>query len=174
MASCDVKIKDIHKQNKFNTNEALEKFKIHLKQKLYKANILLCQMILMPIVRTTLKIDVLKMEQAFQMGYMEGEKAFSILHTNWQGQKQSMLNFESSWDPLWMKNNAKFGKFLLVDPNFYNFFGKMFYVGMATIGFKLGSLTLTRFILTKRINNFVLDMSSEIVELFIVMIEVNK
>jgi hypothetical protein len=27
MASCDVKIKGIHKQNKFNTNDALEKFK---------------------------------------------------------------------------------------------------------------------------------------------------
>ncbi len=42
MASCDVKIKDIHKQNKFNTNEALEKFKIRLNQKLSKVNILLC------------------------------------------------------------------------------------------------------------------------------------
>jgi hypothetical protein len=54
MASCDVKIKGIHKQNKFNTNEALEKFKIHLKKKLSKVNILLCQMILMPIVWPTL------------------------------------------------------------------------------------------------------------------------
>jgi hypothetical protein len=158
MASCDVKIKDIHKQNKFNTNEALEKFKIHLKQKLFKVNILLCQMILMPIVWPTLKIDVLKMEQAFQMGYMEGEKAFFILHTNWQGQKESMLTFEGSCDPFWMKKNAKFGKFgkfFLVDPNHYKFFGKIFYVGMATIGFKPSCLTLTRFILIRRIGTFV-------------------
>ncbi len=111
------------------------------------------------------------------MGYMEVEKAFFILHTNWQGQKESMLNFEGSWDPLWMKKNAKIGKFLLVDPNLYKLFSKMFYVGMATMGFKPSSLTLTRFILTRRIdtfvNNFVLDMSSELVELFIAMIEVN-
>lgn len=56
-------------------------------------------MILMPTVQPTFKIDVLKMEQTFQMGYMEGEKAFFILHTDWWGQKESMLNFEGSWDP---------------------------------------------------------------------------
>lgn len=140
MASCDVKIKDIHKQNKFNTNEV---------------NILLCRMILMPIVRPTLTIDVLKMEQTFQMGYMESEKAFFILHSYWWGQKESMLNFEGSWDPFWMKKNAKFRKFFLVDPNLYNLFGKMFYVGMATIGFKLSCLTLIRSILIKRIDTFV-------------------
>jgi hypothetical protein len=66
-----------------------------------------------------------------------------------------MLNFEGSWDSLWMKKNAKIGKFLLVDPNLYKLFGKMFYVGMATIGFKLSSLTLTRFILIRRVDTFV-------------------
>jgi hypothetical protein len=39
------------------------------------------------------------MEQTFQMGYMEGENAFFILHIDWRGQKESMLNFEGSWDP---------------------------------------------------------------------------
>jgi hypothetical protein len=32
-----------------------------------------------------LKIHVLKMEQAFQMGYMQGEKMFFVSPTNWQG-----------------------------------------------------------------------------------------
>jgi hypothetical protein len=32
----------------------------------------------MPIIHPTLKIDVMKMEQAFQMGYRDGEKAFSL------------------------------------------------------------------------------------------------
>jgi hypothetical protein len=34
-----------------------------------------------PIIHPTLKIDVMKMEQAFQMGYKDGEKAFSLEET---------------------------------------------------------------------------------------------
>jgi len=34
-------------------------------------------MVAMPIIHSTLKIDVMKMEQAFQMGYRDGENAFS-------------------------------------------------------------------------------------------------
>jgi hypothetical protein len=41
-------------------------------------NILLCWMATMPIIQPTLKIDVMKMEQTFQMGYRDGEKAFSL------------------------------------------------------------------------------------------------
>jgi len=41
-------------------------------------NILLCWMATMPIIHPTLKIDVMKMEQTFQMGYRDGEKAFSL------------------------------------------------------------------------------------------------
>jgi hypothetical protein len=32
----------------------------------------------MPIIHPTLKIDVMKMEQAFPMGYRDAEKAFSL------------------------------------------------------------------------------------------------
>jgi hypothetical protein len=32
----------------------------------------------MPIIHPTLKIDVMKMEQAFQMGYRDGENTFSL------------------------------------------------------------------------------------------------
>jgi hypothetical protein len=32
----------------------------------------------MPIIHPTLKIDVMKMEKTFQMGYRDGEKAFSL------------------------------------------------------------------------------------------------
>jgi hypothetical protein len=46
----------------------LEKHKIHPKAKAWM-NITLCRMTSMPIVKLAFKIDVLKMEQAFQMGY---------------------------------------------------------------------------------------------------------
>jgi len=36
----------------------------------------------MPIVRPALKINVLKMEQAFQMGYQEGNKVFYVFPKN--------------------------------------------------------------------------------------------
>jgi hypothetical protein len=49
-------------------SEVLEKFKIYPKWKSWM-NIPLCWLIAMPIVRLRLKIEVLKMEQAFQMGY---------------------------------------------------------------------------------------------------------
>jgi hypothetical protein len=39
-------------------------------------------MISMPMVRPALKIDVLKMEQAFHMGYREGDKVFYVFATN--------------------------------------------------------------------------------------------
>ncbi len=40
-------------------------------------------MVVMPIVCLALKIDVMKMEQAFQTGYKEGERAFYISPQNW-------------------------------------------------------------------------------------------
>ncbi len=60
----------------------LEKFKIHPKKK-YRMNIMLCQQISMPIVWPTFLIDVLKMEQMFQMGYKEGKKLIFVSLTNW-------------------------------------------------------------------------------------------
>jgi hypothetical protein len=44
-------------------------------------------MISMPVVKLTLKIDVLKMEQAFHMGYKEGDKVFYVFATNGKGKK---------------------------------------------------------------------------------------
>ncbi len=46
-------------------------------------NIMLCQLISMPIVWPTFLIDVLKMEQMFQMGYKEGKKVIFVSLTNW-------------------------------------------------------------------------------------------
>jgi hypothetical protein len=68
-------------EHKVKIVEVLERHKIHPKAKAH-INIPLCYMISMPIVRPTLKINVLKMEQAFQMGYQEGNKVFYVFPTN--------------------------------------------------------------------------------------------
>jgi hypothetical protein len=57
--------------------EVLDKFKIHQKRKA-RMNIAFCQMVVMPIIHPTLKIDVMKMEQVFDMGDIDGEKTFSL------------------------------------------------------------------------------------------------
>jgi hypothetical protein len=51
-------------ERKVKTFEVLERHKIHTKVKA-QMNIPLCHIISMPVVRPTLKINVLKMEQTF-------------------------------------------------------------------------------------------------------------
>jgi hypothetical protein len=55
-------------EHKVKTIEVLKKHKIHPKTKAWM-DIPLCRMISMPVIRPTFKINVLKMEHAFQMGY---------------------------------------------------------------------------------------------------------
>jgi hypothetical protein len=74
---CDNIIDGIQKKNKFNIDEVLEKLKIYPERKV-RMNIMLHRLIAMLVVRLTLKIDALKMEHAFQMGYKEGEKVFFV------------------------------------------------------------------------------------------------
>jgi hypothetical protein len=52
------------------------------------------------IVKPALKIDVLKMEHAFQMGYRQREKVLFVSPTNWQGEKIVVSTIESSWGPV--------------------------------------------------------------------------
>jgi hypothetical protein len=66
--SCENIIQGIQSKNKFNTNEILEKFNIYPKTNSWM-NLAFCRIMAMPIVRPTLKFNVLKMEHAFQMGY---------------------------------------------------------------------------------------------------------
>lgn len=60
-----------------NTREVLDKYKIFPKNKA-KMSIPPMSTSFMSIIKPTLKIDVLKMEQIFFMGYGKGEKAFYV------------------------------------------------------------------------------------------------
>jgi hypothetical protein len=66
---------------KFKIVEVSKKHKSHPKVKVWM-NIPFCKMILMPKVHLTLKINVLKMEHVFHMGYCEGDKVFYVFLTN--------------------------------------------------------------------------------------------
>jgi hypothetical protein len=73
--------------------EVLEKFKIHPKSKA-KMNILLCQMVAMPIVCPTLRIEVMKMEQAFKW-VIGRAKGLSMYHHKIGKERLSL------WPTLW-------------------------------------------------------------------------
>ncbi len=61
-------------------------------------NILLCHMMLMHVVRLVFKIDILKMEHAFQMGCREGDKVFYLFFTTWRGKEDTIDKHEKEWN----------------------------------------------------------------------------
>jgi hypothetical protein len=71
--------------------EVLDRHKIVPKEKA-QMNIPLCRMISMLVMKSTLKIDVLKMEHAFHMGYREGDKVFFVSATIWQ-REEALVEF---------------------------------------------------------------------------------
>jgi hypothetical protein len=52
----------------------------------------------MLVVKYALRINILKMEQAFHGGYMEGNKVFYVSPTNWQGGVESTTGYELEWN----------------------------------------------------------------------------
>jgi len=84
-----------------NTGEILEKYKISPKHKVRMA-IPLCKMVPMPIVKPTLKIDILKMEHAFHMGYREGDEVFYLSLIIWKGEEQDVSLHNGTWDEHWV------------------------------------------------------------------------
>jgi hypothetical protein len=95
--SCDNVIQHVHSQTKFKTIDVLERHKMSLKEK-SKMPIPLCQMISTLVVKLALKIDILKMEQAFHGGYKEGDKMFYVSSTNGQGGVESIVGYEMEWN----------------------------------------------------------------------------
>lgn len=85
-------------------------------------------MVAMPIVRLVLKINVMKMEQSFQMGYREGEIFFYVSPKNWQGKTKFTTNFVKFKSSFWKLKNEKFEAFLKTNVNLSSLCGKMFHV----------------------------------------------
>jgi hypothetical protein len=94
----------VQNQTKINTREILEKYKITPKCKA-RMHVPLYRMVPMPIVKPTLKIDILKMEQAFHMGYKEDDKVFYRSLTNWKGEEEDVILHNDTWDEHWLLEN---------------------------------------------------------------------
>ncbi len=76
-------------------------------------NIPFCRMISMHVVRPTFKINVLKMEQAFQTRYHEGEKVSYVSPLNWNGKEQFVDSYIDYWNAHWHSEMKIFNNFFL-------------------------------------------------------------
>lgn len=75
------------KKDKVNNMEILDRHKMTPKWKSWM-NISLYTMISMLIVHLALKINDLKMEHAFQISNLEGNKVFYVSLLNWKGEEE--------------------------------------------------------------------------------------
>ncbi len=105
----------------------MDKYKILLKNKA-KMSIPLYWLLSMLIVKPALKINVLKMEQVFFMGYHKSEKAFYVSSKNVKGEEELVRKYMLSWSSFWTRKNVVFEKFLLENSNLSWLCGKMFQV----------------------------------------------
>ncbi len=65
----------------------------------------LCRMVPMAVVRPTFKIDILKLEQAFHMGYKERDKVFYLSLMSWKGKEQDVSLHSGTCDEHWVVEN---------------------------------------------------------------------
>lgn len=78
-------------------------------------NIPLYKMILMLVVRPSLKINVLNIKQAFHSNYHEGDNIFLF---NWKGEEEPMDAHEVKWIVHWCFENQRFEDILLGNLDF--------------------------------------------------------
>jgi hypothetical protein len=77
-------LQTVQSQTKINKVKILEKYKIFPKRKVMM-NIPLHCMVPVPIVCSTFKIDILKMENVFQIGYKERDQNFLLIPYKLEG-----------------------------------------------------------------------------------------
>jgi hypothetical protein len=78
-------------------------------------------MISMLIIGLALKIDVLKMEQAFQTRYHEGDKVFYVPPLNRKGEEEFIDSNVDSWNAHWHFKNDIFDLTFLLEIWFSSF-----------------------------------------------------
>ncbi len=85
-------------------------------------------MISMPIMHLAFKIDVFKMEHAFQTKYRKGDNVFHISPLNWKGEEEFIDSYVDFWNAHCHSRNEKLQHLLLGDPNLKFLSRRMFYV----------------------------------------------
>ena len=91
--------------------------------------ILLCRLISMFLVRPTLLLDVLKLEEGFIHGCRSGSVVFHITVVNNEMETEDVISeLMNSWNVRWKIGSAKFDKFIKEDDVLYKFVDEMFWV----------------------------------------------
>jgi hypothetical protein len=89
----------------------------------------LCRMIHMPMVRPTLRCDVVKLMGAFRYGYKPNSAAMYVSVTNDQGENRLVTQADmDEWNPCWVQENEAFEERLQSDPDLQCLSGSMFFV----------------------------------------------
>jgi hypothetical protein len=89
----------------------------------------LCRMIHMPMVRPTLRCDVLKLMGAFRYGYKPHSGAMYVSVTDDEGQSRVVTQENvQQWNPCWIQENNAFENCLKSDPDLMGLSGSMFFV----------------------------------------------
>ncbi len=129
-------------------------------------------MICMLFVGLALKIDVLKMEQAFQTRYHKGDKVFYVSPLNWKGEEEFIDSYVDSWNAHYRSKNDIFDLTFLLEIRISSFFkGRCFLCATATIGLTC----LTSNVCTMKILNGTIQWTLHgLVELFTAMTNRNK
>ena len=111
-----------------NLNELIEKMK---KKPLSKGvlKIPLCRMIHMPMVRPTLRCDVIKLMGAFRYGYKSNSAPIYVSLNNDEGEDRLVSQeIMDQWNPCWRVENEAFEQRLQSDPDLECLSGSMFFV----------------------------------------------
>jgi len=89
----------------------------------------LCRLVQMPMVRPALKYDLIKLEQQYVHGYLEGLAVFYVSITNEQGEEESVIDDDkASWGPYWNEENDIFNALLRVFPELQHLQNSKFFV----------------------------------------------
>jgi len=89
----------------------------------------LCRLVQMPMVRPALKCDLIKLEQQYVHGYLEGSSVFYVSITNEQGEEELVTdNDKASWGPNWIEENDVFNALLRVTPELQHLQNSKFFV----------------------------------------------
>jgi hypothetical protein len=103
----------------------------------------LCKMVPMPVVKLTLKIDILKMEQAFHMGYKEGDKIFNLFMTSYKSKEHDFFYTMEHGMNIGSLRMSGLKKCCETTQTWCASLTRFFLCGIRTIGSKLGCHTLT-------------------------------
>jgi hypothetical protein len=89
----------------------------------------LCQMVYMPLIHSTLAINIKRLEAEFTHGYCPGAPVFYVSICNDKEEERSVKDEDTNnWGPHWTSVNEEFEAKLASNPHLYFLCGRMFFI----------------------------------------------